>query len=110
MTSNRNSSARVEVSRIASPGLSGEQRAAIDQPIEHAAGLPGRATPVLSGPELNVRQCWLHHGLVSVIAMILRLARSDRLIYSDCHWSLSVTERVPHAFFTMFADIADTDW
>ena len=41
MTSNRNSSARVEVSRIASPGLSGEQRAAIDQPIEHAAGLPG---------------------------------------------------------------------
>jgi len=41
MTSNRNSSARIEVSHTASPGLSREQRAAIDQPIEHAAGLPG---------------------------------------------------------------------
>ena len=41
MTSNRNSSARDEVSRIAPPGLSGEQRAAIEQPNEQAAGLPG---------------------------------------------------------------------
>ena len=41
MTSKQHPSTRIEVSHAASPGLSREQRAAIDQPIEHAAGLPG---------------------------------------------------------------------